>query len=203
MPIVKNNKVLLTQDEKRRIEDDATFLLDTAGIKKPPIPIFEVVRSAIPNSKITLVKDTPRGIKGITFFGNGICDIFINENYSEQVQRFTAGHELGHALEKESGCRLKKGIDPLVAEFQERRAEYWSACLLMPKWMLNSYWALAPSLDVSDLDRVKIRIDKLASIFEVSYLSMLIQLKEFKLIPLTTYFGLWREYRDNWIDWSN
>jgi Zn-dependent peptidase ImmA (M78 family) len=202
MPIIINNKVLLTPDEKRHVEDNAIFLLDSAGIKKPPVLIMDVVRSAIPYSKVTPVKDTPNNIKGYTVFGTGICDISFNQNYPRVAQRFTVGHELGHALEKESGCRLNKN-DPIMSEFQERRADYWAACLLMPEGMIRAYWNIFPPLNTHELyiniERLESRVAKLASIFEVSRSSMIIQLKDFGLIPVDTYFKLYKPYR-NWID---
>lgn len=199
MPRIINNKVLLTQDEERQIEDDVNFLLDNAGIKKPPIPILNIVQSAIPHSKVSFLKNAPENIKGITFLGNGICDILINENDPEVVKRFTTAHELGHALRKESGCSLNKNV-LLRSEFQERRADYWAACLLIPRWMIEVYWSLAPSIDMSDIERIRSRVAKLALIFEVSRSSMIIQLKDIGLIPVETYFQLYKPYR-NWTVW--
>jgi Zn-dependent peptidase ImmA (M78 family) len=195
MPIIINNKVLLTPDEKRHVEDNAIFLLDSAGIKKPPVPIMDVVRLAIPYSKVTPVKDTPNNIKGYTVFGTGICDISFNESYSKVAQRFTIGHELGHALEKESGCRLNKN-DPIMSEFQERRADYWAASLLMPEAMMRKYWDTLLTMGTPSIERINSKIDKLISIFEVSRLSMIIQLKDLGLIPLPTYFELYDAYRN-------
>ncbi len=175
--------MLLSQEDRRQVEDNANFLLDNFGVKYPPIPILDIIKAAIPYSKVYNEETMPEGIKGICIIGFRVCDIYIGMGYSENPQRFTAGHELGHALEQESGCKGKDAFSE-ASKFQERRADYWAACLLMPRWLVASYWRVFPQHQLSNIERVESGIDKIASVFEVSSQAMTIRLKHLKLIPM-------------------
>jgi len=198
MPIIIDNKKLLSQNDKSKIQSDVNFLLDNFNVKYPPVPILNVIKAAVPCSKIYNKETMPEGIKGLCVVGSGVCDIYINAEYSERPQRFTAGHELGHVLERESGCKGKDAFSE-ASKFKERRADYWAACFLMPDWMIHIYWKLLPTTNLSDNIRVLIRAEKLASIFEVSRQAMIIRLKHLKLIPSLIAEELLSYY---YLDWS-
>lgn len=115
---------------------------------------------------------------GILTEHNGKWAIFINDADSLTRQRFTIAHELGHFL-------LHKGKQ-FVDEFsagetfyrdgedtaEEREANYFAACLLMPARLVEETWPNCK--DPKDA----------AKKFEVSEVSMTYRLKKLDLISV-------------------
>jgi Zn-dependent peptidase ImmA (M78 family) len=115
---------------------------------------------------------------GILVSNQGKWAIFINDKDSLSRQRFSIAHELGHFL-------LHKGkqfIDEFSAgetfyrdgsdNKEEREANYFSACLLMPRDKVEEIWPM--SKDPRDASKK----------FEVSEVSMTYRLKTLDLISV-------------------
>jgi Zn-dependent peptidase ImmA (M78 family) len=141
------------------VEQDANEILSTAGIFAPSVPITTIKKILI-DVTINTVAFSNEAL-GFSYPDNGMWRILINPDQSPTAQRFTAFHEFYHMLQGKPGyCR-----DTEEGSFEESKANYFAACVLMPARWVRRYW-----------DRCH-NIATLARIFDVSQSAMEVRLK--------------------------
>jgi Zn-dependent peptidase ImmA (M78 family) len=121
------------------VERVAADLLRRTGVISPAVPIEDLIRG----EGIELrYPDLGGEVSGVLVRQEGGMVIGVNRRHVKTRQRFTAAHELGHALlhkgtevHHDAGFRLNlrsdrssKGIDP-----EEVEANHFAACILMPR----------------------------------------------------------------------
>ena len=169
---------------REQIEDQAADLLLSYGakygvVRKPPIPADEILNTHL---KVKLDFDNlPRLLEvdadvfGATWIEKG--QVIIDErldptNHPEMIGRynFTVGHETGHwqlhrvhfgknpnqeqlfALPEPPSvvCRTSQAKEPI-----EWQADFFSACLLMPKIMLRESWKSRHGVECVSLEELR------------------------------------------------
>ncbi len=145
------------------------------------IPV-EVVKAAASYELEVFVTDMEKMVgatpSGILAKHQGKWAIYINNEDSLTRQRFTIAHELGHFL-LHSGKQFVDSFSAGEAFYrdgedstQEREANYFAACLLMPSEEVEKLWP--ESKDPKDAARK----------FQVSEVSMTYRLKHLGLISI-------------------
>ena len=94
---------------------------------------LEVVRAPLENN-----------VGGFILKKNGeVVRIYVNSNDSQERQKFTLAHEIGHYwLHRDDGELSTRGTDPV-----ERWANSFAAELIMPARYIRMAWARGDSLD--------------------------------------------------------
>ena len=120
------------------VERTASNVLSEFGISSAPVPVEEIIKSrGIEYRRPNLGED----VSGVLVRTEGRMIIGVNHKQTVARQRFTAAHELGHALlhdgesvhqDREFRVNLRSprsslGVDPIEVE-----ANHFAACLLMP-----------------------------------------------------------------------
>lgn len=179
---------MLIVSDRREVESDANFLLDNFGVTKPPVPIFEIIKNNLPDSKI-LTDRLITGFRGCAFptDENNMSKWFItlSSRYGYEVRRFTAAHEFRHVLEGKQGFSTTKDVKTSVArdtEEERQRIDYFAACILMPEKLIREAWGNFLYIRKPTKDRIFNRVKRLAQLFQVSRQSMLIRLKRLGII---------------------
>jgi Zn-dependent peptidase ImmA (M78 family) len=126
-------------------------------------------------------------LSGATTFSKGRYLILVNGGDSLQRRRFTLAHEWKHLLDYAAADLIHAGLGRGDSQRQARQIEeianYFAACLLMPKALLRRAWT-------SGLQDP----EALAGLFDVSIEAMQIRLTYLGFIndepdrPLKTYF---------------
>lgn len=126
------------------VERTAYGLLSRAGISAPAVPVETLIKA----EGITLLyPDLGKNASGVLVRKDGLMFIGVNRTHPKVRQRFTAAHELGHALlhdgtdvHHDADFRVNlrsdlssQGIDP-----EEVEANHFAACLLMPREFLEA-----------------------------------------------------------------
>jgi len=131
------------------------------------------VRDYIPTNKKDIGK-----ISGLISFDKKA--LLLNKYDSDQRKSFTAAHELGHV-----SLHAKKGFDVIYRKENlydsvdvntEREANYFAACVLMPKYLFIHYckifngdfYKLAKKFNVSNEDSIE-RIEQLRTHLAYSF----------------------------------
>lgn len=126
------------------VERTVSGLLQRAGIIAPAVPIEKLIQAE--GIKL-LYPDLGKDASGVLVRKDGTMVIGVNRTHSKTRQRFTAAHELAHALLHEGtdvhhdatfrvnlrSDLSSQGIDP-----EEVEANYFAACLLMPRDFLEA-----------------------------------------------------------------
>jgi len=153
------------------VEEIAYRLLESYKIKKPIVNPFDLANKN--GLKIIYFSPSKEEFKDVS----GALDkakktIFINKEEPAERQLFTAAHELGHYL---LGYKTEDVLYRLDSfsnndDKQEREANFFAACLLIPEYMLD---------DVCREYQFRLRGDevKLSKIFGVSLSFMTYRLK--------------------------
>ncbi len=97
--------------------------------------------------------------------------IIVNARERRARQRFTIAHELGHHFLKH---RRRTYAEPSGDSRQERDAERFAACLLMPETWVREKW-------LSYAANAENRLSLLADIFDVSLAALKVRAKELGL----------------------
>jgi Zn-dependent peptidase ImmA (M78 family) len=148
-----------------------------------PIPVEEIVLS----QNIQLVAyEFGEEISGVLIIDHDKATIGYNKNEHRVRNRFTIAHELGHfELHKQQDLFVDKGFKVMFRgaeteqwnKQQERDANQFAACLLMPEDLLR---AEASKLDFDYTEEISIKT--LAKIFDVSSVAMSIRLSALGLL---------------------
>lgn len=119
-------------------EWQATALLDLAGLTRPPTP--GSVIAELPRMRVRFDPKLP--VSGCVTWHDGCWLILLNGQEPRTRQRFTLAHEFKHALDHRDRHVLYVDQAGLSAEAQaEQMADYFAACLLMPRTWLKRAWA--------------------------------------------------------------
>ncbi len=118
-------------------ELQANRLLELSQITDPAVP--NLVITDLPRLDVDYVDNLP--MSGYTTYENGRWHIVINRSDYAMRARFTLAHEFKHLLDHPFVERAYRQITKVTpAEATENVAEYFAACLLMPKaWIKASF----------------------------------------------------------------
>jgi IrrE N-terminal-like domain len=152
-------------------EWQAITLLELAGLTEPPTPASLITQ--LP--RVLVRRDVDLPVSGCTSWHNGRWVIILNGAEPLVRQRFSLAHEFKHAVDHRFRHELYVDRPGLSAEVQaERAADYFAACLLMPKRWLYRVWAGGHQ-----------RISELSRMFSVSPQAMARRLEHLGLrLPL-------------------
>lgn len=128
----------LGHEEAMRIAElQANRLLQLADVSEPPVP--EEVVAALPRLQVERLASIP--VSGSTHWTRGRWLIVLNESESLPRQRFSLFHELKHVLDHQHIAYLYPPTRQLGAhERAEQMADYFAACVLMPKrWVKRDF----------------------------------------------------------------
>jgi hypothetical protein len=141
----------LTLREAAQIADwQATALLELANLAEPPTPSGLITE--LPRVLVHTDVDLP--VSGCTSWQNGRWLIVLNGAEPLVRQRFSLAHEFKHVVDHRFRHELYADRPGMSATTQaEHAADYFAACLLMPKRWLYRAWA-AGRQHVSDLSQL-------------------------------------------------
>ena len=125
-------------------EKAATDLLEAAGISGPEVPVTALI--AARGIKL-LYPNLGKETSGVLVCKGGETVIGVNRAHPKTRQRFTAAHELGHAIlhgrtdvHHDAGFQvnLRSDLSSQGTDPEEIEANHFAACLLMPRRFLES-----------------------------------------------------------------
>lgn len=127
----------------------------------------------LPRIRVDLDADLPSS--GMAFWSGSSWVIVLNPTESRTRQRFTLLHEFKHIVDHTTKDRLygneTSGCGPLA----ERAADYFAACVLMPKMYVKRHWGRGPR-----------SVASMARLFDVSPAAMRYRLDQLGLIDTPT-----------------
>lgn len=136
----------LTLLEAQRVaEQQATRLLRDAGLTEASVP--DEVVTELPNVQVERLYRLPdtgerMPVSGSAHWLSGRWLILIDSGEPVMRQRFTLCHEVKHAIDGSASKLLYRGTPELSPTAQrERVANYFAACLLMPRTWVKRDWA--------------------------------------------------------------
>lgn len=145
-------------------EVQAARLLALTGIDEGPIP--DEVITELPRIRV-IRADLP--VSGLSHWNGTHWVITLNASEPRTRHRFTLAHEYKHIIDHGSRDRLYRGS---LAELQsEKAADYFAACLLMPRLFVKRAWG-------NRLQQLK----ELANHFDVSLPAMRFRLEDIGLL---------------------
>ena len=141
---------------------------------KSAIDVKDICKQLGINLFITDISDleekyNKKKVSGALYFADGKADIFVNAKDSEERQRFTIAHELGHYfLHIDKTSAQKRAIVSLRSDRNdlERSADFFAAELLMPADRVNDVYK-----EFEEKQKIPY-ISDLAQIFNVSKAAM-------------------------------
>ncbi len=121
----------------RVAELQANYLLKWRGITAPPVPDDLVAKFP----RVQIEKVYPLGVSGATAWSDGRWQIIINAGEPRVRQKFSALHELKHVIDHPLAATLYPDAPGMKsAERQEQVADYFAACVLMPRRWVKRAW---------------------------------------------------------------
>lgn len=147
-----------TRPRYGRIEQLADSLLLEAGVNEPPVPVEAIIRA----HGITVHLQELGDVSGVVVRKGRDIAIGANKGESRNRRRFTLAHEFAHALlhrgeevhfDKEFRVNLRSGASALGVNVEEIEANFFAACLLMPRRFLEAD-PDAALVDVEDAEAV-------------------------------------------------
>jgi Zn-dependent peptidase ImmA (M78 family) len=160
-----------------RIEQLTDGLLVQAGVTGPKVPVDRIITAR----GIMIEPSTSLGdVSGLVLRKGNDVIIGVNRRDTPARQRFTLAHELAHALlhpgkevrfDKDFRVNLRSEASGLGVDVEEIEANFFAACLLMPRRFLEAD-PEAALVDVENEQAVK----KLANRYGVSPHAMSIRL---------------------------
>lgn len=107
-------------------------------ITEPPFPIEAI--ETLPRVEVHFV--SARRLSGMVSWRRGKWRILINRNDSRGRQLFSLGHELKHVIDHPMRDAIYKDSRFGTAEIAaERAADYFAACLMMPRpWVKRCFY---------------------------------------------------------------
>tara|TARA_R110001583_G_scaffold178502_1_gene334460 strand:- start:73 stop:606 length:534 start_codon:yes stop_codon:yes gene_type:complete len=162
----------------RNIEQKSLSLLKEYNLDILPVDIKKVINKL----KLKLAcYDLGKGVSGVLVVNKGDVKIGYSLFESEERQRFTMAHELGHYILHCNDSENKLFVDDIKVKFrrdqstkqeqkEEKEANIFAASLLMPKELINTEFnkLMKDKLILSDEEIV----EKLADNFKVSSIAM-------------------------------
>jgi Zn-dependent peptidase ImmA (M78 family) len=160
-----------------RIQQLTNTLLAESGVTAPPVPVENIIRAR----GITIQPAGNLGdVSGLVLRKGDEVIIGVNKKHAATRQRFTLAHELAHALlhhgqevrfDRDFRVNLRSEASGLGVNVEEIEANFFAACLLMPRRFLETD-PEAASVDVEDVEAVR----QLADRYGVSAHAMSIRL---------------------------
>ncbi len=149
-------------------ERQANGLRELLGLADTPeLPLGTI--EALPRIEVRRRYDLP--VSGLTHWHNGRWLILLNGDEPETRQRFSLAHELKHVIDHSSRDYTCWDDRMQTANQKgERLADYFAACLLMPKRHVKSLWGKYRNVQV------------LADRFSVSSAAMSVRLSQLGLL---------------------
>jgi Zn-dependent peptidase ImmA (M78 family) len=124
------------------IEREVMQLLSAAGVSGPPVPIEDIIRSRGIELRLA---DLGSDASGVLVRDGTTMVIGVNRKHARTRQRFTAAHELGHALLHEGEpvhydlffrVNLRSELSAQGVDVEEVEANHFAASILMPRTFL-------------------------------------------------------------------
>lgn len=153
----------LSFTEGRQIAElQASRLLALHGVAGPAVP--DEIITELPRVRVEAAYDIP--VSGSAFWDGNYWVMTLNASESHLRQRFSLMHEFKHVLDHPFR-HLMQNTAPAPEEGLERIADYFAACVLMPKrWVKAAFYSGAQSTEA------------LADKFQVSRQAMSYRLSE-------------------------
>lgn len=175
---------------RKKIRELARKMLINYGINKPQVDIAHIIDcEGIKISK----KDFGQEVSGFIFRQGRGAIIGINPGQSENRQRFTLAHELGHYLlhsrvgndvhvdgGKTFDITFRDDRSSLGVYAEEREANFFAAELLMPEHFIKESVKQFPEISITE----DLAIVELAKIYGVSTLAMTYRLNYLGIIQI-------------------
>jgi Zn-dependent peptidase ImmA (M78 family) len=165
-----------TRPRFNRIEQLAESLLLKAGVTVPPVPVERITQAHGIEVRTTDLGE----VSGLVVRRGGTIVIGVNKTESPTRRRFTMAHELAHALlhqgeevhyDRDFRVNLRSGTSSLGVNVEEVEANFFAACLLMPRAFLEA----DPAAALVDVENAA-AVAKLAKRYNVSPHAMSIRL---------------------------
>lgn len=134
-----------------KIERLVDGILKSAGIGEAPVPVEKLVR----NAGVEIRKGDLGEVSGLLVRSGHGATIGVNEKHSRGRKRFTIAHEYAHFalhdgiashFDKDYRLNFRSAESAQATNVVEIEANYFAACLLMPKMFLDKDDAVS-SLD--------------------------------------------------------
>jgi transcriptional regulator with XRE-family HTH domain len=122
----------------------ADELLEKTGIEDPAVPVEHLARSC---GVLVVAGKMPDDLSGLVFEMDRGAVIGVNAGHSDNRQRFSIAHELGHHLLRHHDrfhIDLTEGDPPGYDWQSERAANEFAADLLMPREMIIPHFENTP-----------------------------------------------------------
>ena len=124
-------RLLTTREAETVAELQANRLLELAGLPQAPVP-NELI-TELPRIAVRLDPDLP--VSGCAQWVSGRWLISLNASEPWTRQRFSLAHELKHVIDHPAVNSIYAGDQQA-----EHLADYFAACLLMPRRYVRSVW---------------------------------------------------------------
>lgn len=162
-------RALSYSEALQRAELQAHRLLTLHGLTRGPVPI-EIV-TELPRLRVEQTYDLP--VSGSAHWDGGSWVLTVNAAEFDRRQRFSVMHEFKHVLDHPTRHLIKGDTRAKITAEQlaERIADYFAACVLMPKaWVKAAFFN----------EHVR-SVEALADLFEVSPKAMSFRLSRLGL----------------------
>lgn len=164
-------RVLSYAEALQRAEVQASRLLSLHGINTPGVPT-EIV-TELPRVRVAPDYDLP--VSGAAHWDGYNWVISVNASEFELRQRFSVMHEFKHIIDHPTRHLIQGDKDLSAEDMAERVADYFAACVLMPKaWVKSAFCTKTQS------------ISELADMFRVSQKAMSFRLDQLGLVGQRT-----------------
>mgnify|MGYP001489779937 CR=1 FL=1 len=149
-----------------RAELQANRMLSLFGIDTPAVPM-EII-SGLPRIRLRFEYDLP--VSGSAHWDGLAWVLTLNASEQGVRQRFSLLHEFKHVLDHPGRERIEAEGTMSASDKAERIADYFAACVLMPKRWVKQTWCSGVQ-----------NIDELAERFDVSATAMTVRLSQLGL----------------------
>lgn len=158
----------LHNHEVRHVAEMQAFRLrQLLGIDEAAFPSEAI--EALPRVRVEYDADLPSS--GMTFWDGRDWVIVLNATESETRQRFSLLHEFKHIIDHTTKEWLYGPEASTRSPAAERAADYFAACVLMPKLYVKRHWGQGPRT-----------VSAMARRFEVSPQAMKYRLSQLQLL---------------------
>lgn len=132
--LIPNRDIENFDEAKRIAEHQAAKLLALHGITTWPVPV-EMIIEQLPKIRIEYCEQP---VSGATFWNGSEWVIQLNRYENKARQRFSLAHEYKHIIDHGRTQPLygSRSTDQ-SSKYAETAADYFAACLLMPKVLLK------------------------------------------------------------------
>jgi Zn-dependent peptidase ImmA (M78 family) len=141
------NRALTAAETLRIAELQANHLLQNFRIQTTAVP--EEIVSELP--RIRVLRETGLPVSGAAYWNGRHWIITINNDEPAARQRFSIMHEFKHVIDHTTKHKLYRDRPfQTAAEQAEHLADYFAACVLMPKMLVKRLWYRGPQ-SIADL----------------------------------------------------